>query len=145
MCIVAQQTQKNLKCYKIMEKSLQQKKRKERIQVLEALYQMEFQKKDMEIQPNEIKKIVSDILNYKEQIDQILNQHSQNWKLNRMALLDLNILRLAVYEILFSKKKESPNIFINEAVEIAKIYGSSDSSRFINGLLDSITLKEKDK
>ena len=128
-----------------MEKSLQQKKRKERIQVLEILYQMEFQEKELEIQPAEIKKTVLDILNHKEQIDQILSRHSQNWKLNRMALLDLSILRLAVYEILFSKKEESPNIFINEAVEIAKIYGSSDSSRFINGILDSITSKEREK
>ena len=128
-----------------MEKSLQQKRRKERIQILEALYQMEFQKKEPEVQPAEIKKTFLDILSRKEQIDQILNQHSQNWKLNRMALLDLNILRLAVYEILFSKKKESPNIFINEAVEIAKIYGSADSSRFINGILDSIALKEREK
>ena len=126
-----------------MEKSLQQKKRKERIQVLEALYQVEFQEKELEIKPAEIKKTVLNILNHKKQIDQILSQHSQNWKLNRMALLDLNILRLAVYEILFSQKKESPNIFINEAVEIAKIYGSSDSSRFINGILDSIALKER--
>lgn len=126
-----------------MEKSLQQKKRKERIQILEALYQLEFQEKEPEIQSIEIKKIISDILNHKEKIDHVLNRHSQNWKLSRMALLDLNILRLAVYEMLFSPEKESPKIFINEAIEIAKIYGSSDSPRFINGILDSIALKEK--
>ena len=128
-----------------MEKSLQQKKRKERIQILEALYQMEFQDKELEAQENTITNTVSEIIKHKEQIDQMLTQHSQNWKLNRMALLDLNILRLAVYEILFSPEKDSPNIFINEAIEIAKIYGSSDSPRFINGILDSIALKERQK
>ena len=128
-----------------MEKSAQQKKRKERIQVLEALYQMEFQEKELEMPSTEITKTVSDIANHKEQIDQVLSRHSQNWKLNRMALMDLNILRLAVYEILFSPIKESPNIFINEAIEIAKIYGSSDSPRFINGILDAIASKERQK
>ena len=128
-----------------MEKSLQQKKRKERIQILEALYQMEFQDKELEAQENTITNTVSEIIKHKKQIDQVLIQHSQNWKLNRMALLDLNILRLAVYEILFSPEKDSPNIFINEAIEIAKIYGSSDSPSFINGILDSIALKERQK
>jgi len=128
-----------------MEKSIQQKKREERIQILETLYQLEFQDKEPETQINTIKNTVSEIIKHKKQIDQVLTQHSQNWKLSRMALLDLNILRLAVYEILFSPEKESPKIFINEAIEIAKIYGSSDSPRFINGILDSIALKERQK
>ncbi|MDE0151917.1 MAG: transcription antitermination factor NusB [Bdellovibrionales bacterium] len=126
-----------------MEQSLQQQKRKERIQILEALYQMEFQDKELKEQTNDVTNTVSEIIKHKEQIDQVLTEHSQNWKLSRMALLDLNILRLAVYEILFSSEKESPKIFINEAIEIAKIYGSSDSPRFINGILDSIALKER--
>ncbi len=128
-----------------METFVQQKKRQKRIQVLETLYQMEFQDKKLEVQSAEVKKIVSNILDCKKQIDQVLSQHSQNWKLNRMALLDLNILRLAVYEILFSPKKESPKIFINEAIEIAKIYGSTDSPRFINGILDSVAEEERQK
>ncbi len=128
-----------------MEKSLQQKKRNERIQILEALYQMEFQDKKSKAQSIEIINTVSDIMKHKEQIDQVLSQHSQNWKLSRMALLDLNILRLAVYEILFSSEKDSPKIFINEAIEIAKIYGSEDSPRFINGILDSVAEAERQK
>ena len=128
-----------------MQKSIQQKKRKIRIQILEALYQMEFQSDKKEIQPAEIAETVSSILKNKDQIDQKLSQHSQNWKLSRMALLDLNILRLAVYEILFSPEKDSPKIFINEAIEIAKIYGSADSPRFINGILDSVAEEERQK
>ena len=128
-----------------MQNPVQETKRQKRIQILETLYQMEFQNEKPDIKSTEIMETVSGILKNKEQIDQMLSQHSQNWKLNRMALLDLNILRLAVYEILFSSEKDSPKIFINEAIEIAKIYGSSDSPRFINGILDSIALKERQK
>ena len=117
------------------------KKREIRIQVLEALYEMEFQKEPKN-PSEEVMGIVQSILNHKEKIDQILEEHSKNWKLSRMALLDVNILRIAIYEMIFSKTKDSSKIFINEAIEIAKSYSSSDSYQFINGILDSIAKKE---
>ena len=122
----------------------QQEKRKMRVQVLEALYQMEFQEKPL--LPGSYHKTVvhisQSIQSQKMVIDQILTRHSQNWKIHRMALLDLNILRLAVYEIFFTSPKQSPKIFINEAIELAKLYGSCDSFKFVNGILDSVIQSE---
>lgn len=112
--------------------------RQNRIHLLESLYQMEFQNHNS---PKN-SPLIQDIQSKKTEIDLLLKTHTQNWKLDRMALMDLTILRLAVYEIMFSKKQDSPKIFINEAVELSKIYGSSDSSKFVNGILDAIAKKE---
>ena len=116
-------------------------KRKFRIKVLEALFEKEFQS-PFSKKLNPINKTVNCLLKHKNDIDKILKTHSQNWKIDRMALLDLNILRLGVYEMLYSNKKEAPKIFINEAIELAKMYGSKDSPKFVNGILDSVYKKE---
>ena len=68
------------------------------------------------------------------QIDQMLSETSNNWKLSRMAPTDRNILRLGVFEMVFLKTPA--RVAINEAIELAKRYGDQDSPRFINGLLD---------
>ena len=73
------------------------------------------------------------ILNSLAEIDAKITEFSIDWEVSRMPAVDRNILRLAVYEIYFAE--ENAGIAINEAVEIAKIYGSEDSPRFINGLL----------
>ncbi len=71
------------------------------------------------------------------QIDQIIEDHSENWTLKRMAMVDRNILRLAAFELL-----HCPDIpfkaILNEAVELAKKFGSDDSGAFVNGILDKI-------
>ena len=74
------------------------------------------------------------------EIDEIIQAHLKaGWKLSRLALADRNILRLAVYEMRFSEKALAPGIAINEAVNLAKRYGSSDDSgKFINGVLSAI-------
>ncbi len=72
-----------------------------------------------------------------EDIDGIIQAHSTNWKLTRMAAVDKNILRMAVFE-LRSRPDIPTKVAINEAVEIAKKYGSSDSGAFVNGILDNI-------
>ena len=114
--------------------------RQNRISALEFLYQMEFQ---TEKHPQQTTDHLAQAIHKKrEDIDILLQKYSKNWKLSRMALMDLNILRLAVYEMVFSQSKESPKIFINEAVELAKLYGSSDSFKFVNGILDAIAKKE---
>src|SRR6266852_3091316 len=70
-------------------------------------------------------------------IDQLIQRTSTNWKLERMARVDRNILRLAVYEIL--KRADVPvKVTLNEAIELSKKYGSEDSSAFVNGILDRI-------
>ena len=70
-------------------------------------------------------------------IDHAISQFAEHWDLGRMAVVDRNILRLAVYELLYTADVP-PKVAINEAIEIAKKFGTKESSRFINGLLDRI-------
>ena len=72
-----------------------------------------------------------------EEIDQVITKHATNWQLKRMAIIDRNILRLGVYELLFAPDIP-PKVTINEAVELAKKYGDIESSKFVNGILDKI-------
>ena len=69
-------------------------------------------------------------------IDEVLKKHAENWAFERIAKIDLAILRLAVYELKFDHTPTP--VVINEAVELAKEYGSDDSKRFVNGMLDRI-------
>jgi N utilization substance protein B len=68
-------------------------------------------------------------------IDQLIEETSENWTLSRMPLVDRNILRLAVYEMLYHDEDVPDSVAINEAVEMAKVYGGEDSSKFVNGVL----------
>ena len=72
------------------------------------------------------------------EIDEMLQAVSRRWKLSRMPGVDRNILRLACHEMLFSQGKVPPKVAINEAVELAKRFGSEESPMFINGVLDSL-------
>lgn len=74
----------------------------------------------------------------RDEIDSIISENSKEWKLQRMAGVDRNITRLAVYELKFGEEKLPPNIVINEAVELAKKFGTDESSRFVNGILGAI-------
>jgi N utilization substance protein B len=68
-------------------------------------------------------------------IDEELGQQTTHWRLERLAAVDRNILRLAMYELMF--EGETPHaVVIDEAIEIAKRYGTKDSGRFVNGVLD---------
>jgi N utilization substance protein B len=70
-------------------------------------------------------------------LDALITKYAANWEIPRMAAIDRNLLRLAAYELLH--KPETPvSVVIDEAVEIAKIYSTQDSSKFVNGLLDKI-------
>lgn len=73
-----------------------------------------------------------------EAIDELISSASQEWKLERMAAVDRNIVRMAAFEMKFGEEKIKPNIAINEAVELAKKYGTDDSGRFVNGILGAI-------
>ncbi|MDE0556436.1 MAG: transcription antitermination factor NusB [Candidatus Poribacteria bacterium] len=75
-----------------------------------------------------------------ESIDTLLQNTSKNWKLHRMPIVDLSILRCATYEMLYLTDVD-PATTINEAVEIAKSYSTPDSPKFINGVLDNIRKK----
>ena len=74
------------------------------------------------------------------EIDEIITANlKEGWQLPRIMAADRNILRLAVYEMKFAESQLTKNIAINEAVELAKKYGTDDSSRFVNGILETIS------
>lgn len=73
-------------------------------------------------------------------IDNVISSYSTNWKVSRMASIDKNILRVAVYEL--TRCPDIPaKVTINEAVEIAKSYGTEESGAFVNGILDNVAKK----
>lgn len=80
---------------------------------------------------------VRGVLRYKGEIDELISRVSENWKLDRMSVVDRNILRIAVYEMLY--RGDIPvKVSINEAIELAKKFGEIDSPSFVNGVLDGI-------
>lgn len=81
--------------------------------------------------------LVKGVLEHRDQIDETLKCYSTNWELHRMAAVDRNVLRLALYEMLF-RPDIPPVVSINEAVDLAKYFNSTESGHFVNGILDRI-------
>ncbi len=84
--------------------------------------------------------LVQNTVANREAIDAVIQATSKNWKLHRMPVVDLSILRCATYEILYCEEIDAATS-INEAVEIAKTYSTPDSPKFVNGILDNIRKK----
>ena len=82
--------------------------------------------------------LVNGVLGAKDAIDGELGQFATNWSVARMPATDRNILRIAAFEILHAEPKVAAGIAINEAVEVAKNYGTDDSPRFVNGILGKL-------
>jgi transcription antitermination protein NusB len=83
------------------------------------------------------RRLVTQTVEHVEKIDVVIQSHAEHWRLDRMAVVDRNILRLATQELLFDT--ETPGtVVINEAIEIARRYSAQESPQFINGILDSI-------
>jgi N utilization substance protein B len=81
--------------------------------------------------------VVTGVLEKRAELDAVIESHSKNWRLERMPRVDLSILRLAAYEILH--RTDIPKtVAINEAIELAKRFGSEGSGAFINGILDKL-------
>ena len=115
------------------------------------LFQVEFQRENIKVQVEDFLdsygeasydkdyflEIINGVLNSLKEIDELIEGKSKGWPIDRIAKMDLPILRVAVYEI--KHREDIPvGVSINEAVEIAKKYGSDDSARFINGVLGKI-------
>ena len=81
------------------------------------------------------------VLEHVEEIDELLNKVSSGWKVNRMSKVDLNILRLAVYEMKYDEDVPF-KVAINEAVELSKKFGGDESSSFVNGILGKIAKEQ---
>ena len=133
-------------------------RRKAREIALQALFQFDFTKNDDE---NLIEMLIKETKGLNQQsilftreikkgtitnleaIDATIKTVSNDWKIERMAAVDRNIVRMAVYELKFNSEDTAPKIIINEAIEIAKIFGSDESSRFVNGILGALIKKDK--
>src|SRR5687768_11871696 len=126
-------------------------RRQARELALQILFQLEFSPRTLVAELLHLigEDIPRDVVNYaealvegvktnKEKVDGGIQSSSSHWKLERMATVDRNILRIAVYEMLFAVPPVDAGVAINEAIEVAKIYGTSESASFINGLLDQV-------
>lgn len=125
------------------------KRTKARATSLELLYWLEITNQEEEIAKDEFfslypekrndfsEILVSGVIKNKKKIDKIIKTNLLNWKIERLALIDYKILSIGIYELLFLK--DAPFVVvINEAIELSKIYSTSDSYRIINGILDKI-------
>jgi len=81
--------------------------------------------------------LVQGTLEHLEEINRLIAMHANNWDINRMAVVDRNILRMGAYELLYLEEVP-PKVCLNEAVELAKRFGDEESSKFVNGILDTI-------
>ena len=88
--------------------------------------------------------LVNGVIAHITEIDSRIAEKSKHWSMARMARVDLNILRLAVFELLY--RPDIPkNVTMNEAIEVAKKFGAEDSASFVNGILDEIASSVTDK
>jgi N utilization substance protein B len=124
--------------------------------VLQSLYEFDFRKeKNPEIkiileknikefgegigEMDFMNKLSEGVLKYRPQIDKIIEKSAPEWPLEQITVVDRNVLRIGIYELLFGDKKEvPPKVAINEAIELAKNYGGESSGRFVNGVLGTI-------
>jgi len=81
--------------------------------------------------------LIRGALEHRDEADTIIKKHAKNWELHRIAVVDRNILRLAIYEMLH-RDDIPPVVSINEAVDIAKKFSTQDSGKFVNGILDKV-------
>jgi N utilization substance protein B len=81
--------------------------------------------------------LIRGTLEFRNESDEIIKKHAKNWDLHRIAAVDRNILRLAIYEMMH-RDDIPPIVSINEAVDIAKKFSTQDSGKFVNGILDKV-------
>jgi len=127
------------------------RRRKSREFALQVLYQLNITKQDAitaltqfreNFLPNEeaddfLRRLVLGVLKHCKEFDRLIEQHSENWRLDRINMIDRNILRMALFELLYCEEIP-PKVTINEAIDLGKRYGSEESGSFINGILDRI-------
>lgn len=87
--------------------------------------------------------IIKGVLTHKESLDKKIQEASRHWKIDRMGGVDRNLLRLALFEIYHAQEMIEPKIAINEAIEVAKTFGSQESPSFVNGILDQVIRNER--
>jgi transcription antitermination protein NusB len=127
------------------------RRRKSREFALQVLYQLNITKQDaLQVltqfeghflshgEADEfLKCLVLGVLEHFSELDRLIEKYSENWRLDRINIIDRNILRMALFELLYCEEIP-PKVTINEAIDLGKRYGSEDSGSFINGILDRI-------
>ncbi|MFC1911607.1 transcription antitermination factor NusB [Chloroflexota bacterium] len=127
-------------------------RRKARALALQALYEIDStrheaeavvsrllaEEKLLEGNSSFVREIVSQVIRNKENLDRNIQRFAPAWPIGQIPVIDRNILRLAIFEVLFDNKV-SVKVVINEAVELAKRFGSDSSPKFINGVLGSVS------
>jgi len=128
------------------------KRRKSRELALQVLYQIDMSEGDAEEKFNlfwqhftpsdELKafsqKIVEGVCQHREEIDALIEKHSEHWRLTRMTIVDRNVLRSAIFELMYCADIPT-KVILNEAVELGKKFGSEKTGPFINGILDKVS------
>ncbi len=127
-----------------------QVRRQARICALQALYELDttnhlagevlaYRLEDNPMTPEGeafLRLLVGGVIRYRDQLDALIQKHAPAWPVTQIAVIDRNVLRMALFEL--SGKTDTPTkVAINEAVDLAKIFGSDSSSRFVNGVLGS--------
>ena len=124
--------------------------------VMQSLYEWDFKRK----KPSQLEKIVErnlrefgpgledaefiwklikGVIKYSPQIDKIIEKSAPEWPLEQITVIDRNVLRIGLYELLFADRQEvPPKVAINEAIELAKTFGGESSGKFINGVLGTV-------
>ena len=127
------------------------RRKKSREFALQVLYQLNITKQDVITALTQfqehflslgdadefLKHLVVGVLEHCPELDRLIEQYSENWRLDRINLIDRNILRMALFELLYCEDIP-PKVTINEAIDLGKRFGSEDSGSFINGILDRI-------
>ncbi len=85
--------------------------------------------------------LVTGVIRHRAGLDRLIQQHAPEWPVEQMAIIDRNILRMAIYELVISQNTPL-KVAINEAVELAKVFGSDSAPRFVNGVLGTLASKQ---
>lgn len=139
----------------INRKEVKNLRRKTREKVFQVLYMSDLRSSNLEKMMSDVNSLLDDEFDREYfvkslegigermgDIDDLISRSVEHWKFSRISYVDRNILRLGVFELLFSHEKIPYPIVINEAVELAKRFGAEESGAFVNGVLDSIRKKE---
>ncbi|WP_066385327.1 transcription antitermination factor NusB [Neobacillus mesonae] len=124
------------------------KRRTAREKALQALFQIDVSNSepssaiehvlDGEAGDEYLTGLVSGVVENKAKIDGLIVENLEKWSIDRLATVDRNLLRIAVYELMFLQEEVPKNVILDEAIEIAKIYGDDQSSKFINAVLSKV-------
>ena len=90
------------------------------------------------------RELLAGVLQHQVALDELIQRYAPEWPVEQMAVIDRNVLRIAIYELLFDPEIP-PKVAINEAVELAKMFGSESSPRFVNGVLGTLVSRDRVK